>query len=312
MKFQICILMTALSLSLVTFGSDNSDTTDSSDASEGQTITPVAAPIPVEVRELPPLAVPDPEPQTPAQPPAPTSATSHGNDLSAICPQLQNPTVPSCLPFERIPTQEEHSRQGIPLALPPVQVTERPRAEGPDILIVTDQASAAKACELVQAFRNTSPFSAMNLTFEIVKLSRAELDCRPDYDSKNLLKCFGSGRSVAKNLRLQRNARIDITVVEMAGETKGAATWRDNSGRKSTRQHQSLMNTAANPMSGVHESLHIVGYKDEYPVGSQGEALPPVAGGTLMNWLGGNIPTQRWESIANFYGVAIPTVCTPN
>jgi hypothetical protein len=183
-------------------------------------------------------------------------------------------------------------------AAPVVEKAERAPV---DILIVTDQESGEHAEQIEEAFKNTPPFKCMDLKYLIVKKSVSELDCQPA-SPKNILKCMGTAAKVVRKIKNSNHARSEI--VSVTYDLVRGGNWTNNvSDKKKIRQ--AFTSTAQNGRGAVHESLHTIGFEDEYP-----EGRVPVPRGTIMNsYRDGDIPQVWWPAIANFYGVDVPASC---
>jgi hypothetical protein len=196
-----------------------------------------------------------------------------------------------------------------PCAQTPPEIAKKNRAQGPDIVIVTDQASKEKADHVRKAFFAMPPFRCMDLDIEIHYIEKNTLGCEPFFEN-GILKCTNKATRQVQAYRDQRKATGDILVVD----------WNDEKGKpvfgggnfKYDKQRLAIISTGHIGEAGVHEFMHTIGFDDEYPKRELAPGQPryPVSKGTLMNsTYYGNIPTEWWPTIANYFGVPVPQTC---
>lgn len=181
-----------------------------------------------------------------------------------------------------------------------------------DILIVTDLPTEHQAQSIIAAFKSIPPFKCLPITFQVAKLTKSQLNCRPEIRNGSMVKCSDEGRQKIRDLKNHYDARAEIAVIQLdtnvavtddqrfpeAVQVAANYTYRDI--RQSFVGHQHAAE------AGVHEFLHTVGFYDDYEYVTQNNPKS----GTIMNSVfSGNVPKDWWDSISNFLGYDAPTEC---
>lgn len=122
--------------------------------------------------------------------------------------------------------------------------------------IYTDEPGGAKAQEVIQELQNTYPFNVLDIEYQVIPQSTADLDCGFDPDIDRLPICDSR-----KQRRHARRNDIDQALVIMDSERYGGS----GGGIP-------VMTTNSPPSTMVHEYLHTLGLCDEYQYSNADEA----------------------------------------
>jgi hypothetical protein len=182
---------------------------------------------------------------------------------------------------------------------------DRPRSAGPTILLLTDESRAAGAAIVERTFRQTPPFSCMDLNIVVVRVSPQELNCRPHSRSHNgrhldrFISCESAGNSFADRRRSAARAAKVLIIVDHSAPGGSAQV----SGTRA------LVTTAAlyqQPKIGIHEFMHTLGFEDTYEEGQYSPFGGPIMTSTDA---GAYVPQGQWSKIARELRTEVPANC---
>lgn len=124
-------------------------------------------------------------------------------------------------------------------------------------VIFTDQPDAKKAQEVVEVMKNTYPFSANKVEFEIVKVKTSELDCGSKHTDK-------SGKTIERLVTCDNADGFNAWASRKGGDQAMIIKDLPYHGGAGSTGGIPVMTSFSSPRVMLHEYLHVLGLCDEY------------------------------------------------